>query len=81
MFAMRSLSIEMQPPAPSVAKHLGLTAGIPAILIAVTFQDSETCNPTALTVVALHPDVFRIAIESAAPGETSRSWAALEDAD
>jgi hypothetical protein len=76
---MRSLSVEMQPPAPSIAKHLGMTAGLPAILVTVTFQDPETCNPTALTVVALHPDVFRIAIESAAPGDTSLSWAVLED--
>jgi hypothetical protein len=79
VFAMRSLSLEMQPPAPSVAKHLGMTAGIPAILITVTFQDPETGNPTALTTVALHPEVFRITIESAALGDTSRSWAVLED--
>jgi hypothetical protein len=79
VLAMRSLSLEMQPPTPSVAKHLGMTAGIPAILITVTFQDPETGNPTALTAVALHPEVFRIAIESAALGDTSRSWAVLED--
>ena len=78
-FAMRSLSVEMQPPSPSVAKHLGMTAGTPAILITVSFQDPGTGNPTALTIVALHPDVFRIAIESAAPGDAGRSWAGLED--
>jgi hypothetical protein len=81
-FAMRSVSVEMLPPPPSVAKSLGMTAGTSAIVITVRFEDPRDGNPTALTVVALQPDMFRIAIESAEPADAGQSWAgALEDAE
>jgi len=60
-----ALRVEMQLPPRSVAKRLHLSAGQPADMVTVRFDDTETERPVALTVAALRPDLFRIAVESA----------------
>ena len=77
----RALHIEMQPPPPSVARSLRLTAGQPAALVTVRFDDPHQGRPMALTVAVFRPDLFRIVVESGehvlAEGETgsfSGAW-------
>jgi DNA-binding GntR family transcriptional regulator len=60
----RSVHIEMLPPPPSVARSLRLSAGQPAALVTVRFDDPEAGRPVALTIAVLRPDLFRIVIES-----------------
>jgi hypothetical protein len=62
-FAVRAVSVEMLPPPPSVARTLRLSAGASATLVTARFDDTTTGTPAALTVVVLHPDLFRIALE------------------
>jgi hypothetical protein len=81
-FAVRAVSVEMLPPPPSVARTLRLSAGASATLITVRFDDATAGTPAALTVVVLHPDLFRIALEWS-DGSTAAQgpWApALDDA-
>lgn len=82
-FSVRAVSVEMLPPPPSVARTLRLPAGASATLITVRFDDTTTGTPAALTVVVLHPDLFRIALEwSDGSKDAHGPWApALEDAD
>ena len=60
-----ALRVEMQLPPQSVARSLRLSAGQPADIVTVRFDDPEAERPVALTVAALRPDLFRIAVESA----------------
>jgi DNA-binding GntR family transcriptional regulator len=60
----RAVHVEMQPPPPSVARSLRLTAGQPAALVTVRFDDREQHRPVALTVAVFRPDLFRIVVES-----------------
>jgi hypothetical protein len=62
----RALFVEMQPPPPSVARSLRLSAGQPAAMVTVRFDDPAQGRPTALTVAVLRPDLFRIVVESPA---------------
>jgi Bacterial regulatory proteins, gntR family len=82
-FAVRAVSVEMLPPLPSVARTLRLPAGASATLITARFDDTTTGTPAALTVVVLHPDLFRIALEwSDGSKDAHGPWApALEDAE
>ena len=57
-----AVSVEMCPPQPSVARSLRLSPGQPVITVTVRFDDSATGEPTALTVVMLKPELFRVAI-------------------
>jgi hypothetical protein len=80
----RSAFLEMQPPPPAVARSLKLTAGQPAAMLTVRFEEPGTGRPAALTVAVLRPDLFRIAVE--APEGTGRgftgAWThALQDWD
>jgi DNA-binding GntR family transcriptional regulator len=59
------LRIEMTLPPRSVTRSLRLSAGQPANMVTVRFDDPEAERPVALTVAALRPDLFRIAVESA----------------
>jgi DNA-binding GntR family transcriptional regulator len=59
-----ALQVEMQPPPPSVARSLRLSAGQPAVIVTVRFDDPVTCEPVALTVAALRPEEFRIVVQS-----------------
>jgi DNA-binding GntR family transcriptional regulator len=58
---------EIQLPPPSVAKSLRLSAGQPAAMVTVRFDDPEAARPVALTVAAVRPDLFRIVVESGEP--------------
>jgi DNA-binding GntR family transcriptional regulator len=60
----RAVHVEMQPPPPSVARSLRLSAGQPAALVTVRFDDQKTGRPVALTIAVLRPDLFRIVVES-----------------
>ena len=62
-----SLHIEMQPPPPSVARSLRLSAGQPAALVTLRFDDPDSGRPVALTIAVLRPEKFRIVIQSAEP--------------
>ncbi len=66
-----AVSVEMCPPQPSVARSLRLSPGQPVITVTVRFDDSDSGEPTALTVVMLKPELFRVAIDTTeAPAHT-----------
>ena len=76
-----ALHIELQAPPPSVARSLRLTAGQPAMMVTVRFDDGETTRPVALTVSVLRPDMFRVVVQTPRPplpdghaGSLSGSW-------
>jgi hypothetical protein len=58
------LYLELQPPAPSVARSLRLAAGQPAVNVTVRFDDSGDGSPVALATAVLRPDTFRVVVES-----------------
>ncbi len=60
----RAVHVEMQPPPPSVARSLRLSAGEPAAMVTVRFDDPEKGRPVALTVAVLRPELFRIVVHS-----------------
>jgi hypothetical protein len=67
-----ALHVEMQPPPPSIARSLRLSAGQPAAKVTVRFDDPVTGRPAALTIAVLRPELFRIVVQSAEaplPGE------------
>jgi DNA-binding GntR family transcriptional regulator len=82
-----ALSVEMQPPPPAVARSLRLSAGQPAAMVTVRFDDPATSRPVALTVAVLRPEKFRIAVQSpelplpdGGDGSFSGAWThAVED--
>jgi DNA-binding GntR family transcriptional regulator len=82
-----ALHIEMQAPPPSVARSLRLTAGQPAMMVTVRFEDLDSGRPVALTIAVLRPDMFRVVVQTPQPplpvgnaGNLSGSWThAVED--
>jgi DNA-binding GntR family transcriptional regulator len=58
-----ALAIELQPSLPSAAKTLGLVAGQPVLLVTIRFDDADHKRPCAVTVAALRPDMFRVAVQ------------------
>jgi hypothetical protein len=60
-----ALHVEMQPPPPSVARSLRLSAGQSAAKVTVRFDDQATGRPAALTVAVLRPELFRIVVQTA----------------
>ena len=60
-----ALHVEMQPPPPSIARSLRLSAGQSAAKITVRFDDPATGRPAALTVAVLRPELFRIVVQTA----------------
>ena len=62
-----ALHVEMQPPPPSIARSLRLSAGQPAAKVTVRFDDPATDRPAALTVSVLRPELFRIVVQTAEP--------------
>jgi DNA-binding GntR family transcriptional regulator len=82
-----ALHIELQAPPPSVARSLRLTAGQPAMMVTVRFDDLQTGRPVALTIAVLRPDMFRVVVQTPRPplpdggdGNLSGSWThAVED--
>jgi DNA-binding GntR family transcriptional regulator len=57
------LYVELQPPAPSVARSLRLPAGQPAVNVTVRYDSEDGC-PVALATAVLRPDLFRVVVES-----------------
>jgi DNA-binding GntR family transcriptional regulator len=57
------LYVELQPPAPSVARSLRLATGQPAVNVTIRF-DSPADQPMALATAVLRPDMFRVVVES-----------------
>ena len=68
-----ALHFEMRLPPAAVARSLRLSAGQPAAMVAVRFDDPETGQPVALTFAAIRPALFRIVVE---PGESPLPMAA-----
>ena len=62
-----ALHIELQAPPPSVARSLRLTAGQPAIMVTVRFDELDTGRPVALTIAVLRPDMFRVVVQTPRP--------------
>jgi energy-coupling factor transporter ATP-binding protein EcfA2 len=62
-----AITVELQPPLPSVAKRLRLAPGQPAFLVTVRFHEVRLARPRAVTAAALRPDMFRITLESVEP--------------
>jgi hypothetical protein len=60
----RAVHVELQPPPPSVARSLRLSAGEPAAMVTIRFDDPEEHQPVALTIAVFRPDMFRIVINS-----------------
>jgi GntR family transcriptional regulator len=59
-----SVSVEMCPPQPSVARSLRLSPGQPVTIVTVRFEDREHNGPAGLTVLMLRPELFRVAIDT-----------------
>jgi UTRA domain len=59
------LYVELQPPAPLVARSLHLAAGQPAVCVVVRFDDLSAGRPMALATAVLRPEEFRVVVESA----------------
>ncbi len=59
-----ALQMEMQPPPPAVARSLRLSAGQPAAIVTIRFDDRDSGDPSALTVTVLRPDMFRVVVSS-----------------
>jgi DNA-binding GntR family transcriptional regulator len=62
-----SLHVEMQAPPPSVARSLRLSAGQPAMMVTVRFDDLARRRPVALTTAVLRADMFRLVVQSPEP--------------
>ena len=62
-----ALAIEFQAPPPSVARSLRLTAGQPAMIVTVRFDDLDSGRPVALTIGVLRPDMFRVVLQTPMP--------------
>lgn len=58
------LYVELQPPAPSIARSLRLAAGQPAVSVTVRFDETSAGTPMALATAVLRPEMFRVVIES-----------------
>src|SRR5262249_57894208 len=60
-----ALHVEMQPPPPSIARSLRLSAGQSAVKVTVRFDDPSTGRPAALTIAVLRLELFRIVVQTA----------------
>lgn len=60
-----ALHVELQQPPPPIARSLRLSAGQPAAMVIVRFDDPATGRPAALTVAVLRPELFRIVVQTA----------------
>jgi DNA-binding GntR family transcriptional regulator len=62
-----ALHIELQPPPPAVARSLRLSAGQPAMIVTIRFDEQDTGKPVALSMAVLRPDMFRVVVQSPNP--------------
>jgi DNA-binding GntR family transcriptional regulator len=63
-----AVCVEHQLPGLSVARSLRLTPAEPAVTVTVSFSGPSGGSPIALTTAVLRPGLFRIVVESPAPG-------------
>ncbi|HXW45604.1 MAG TPA: UTRA domain-containing protein [Streptosporangiaceae bacterium] len=77
--APSSLHVEMQAPPPSVARSLRLSAGQPAMMVTVRFDDQKLARPVALTTAVLRADMFRLVLHSPQPPVPDNSAGSLPD--
>ncbi len=75
-----AVSVELSPSHPSVARTLRLASGQPVITVTIRFADCAAAAATALTVVTLKPELFRVTIDTdkapaSAPGRPAPSAA------
>jgi DNA-binding GntR family transcriptional regulator len=83
----KALHVELQAPPPAVARSLRLSAGQPAMMITIRFDDQSLDRPVALTTAVLRADMFRLVLQSPEPplptegaGNVPGSWTgAAED--
>jgi DNA-binding GntR family transcriptional regulator len=59
-----ALYVELQAPPPSVARSLRLSAGQPAMMITIRFDNAALGRPVALTIAMLRADMFRLVLDS-----------------
>lgn len=64
---VQAAALHLSPAGATVARKLGLAAGELVTLVQVGSADSAAGSPRCLTIAALRPDLFRIAVESAGP--------------
>jgi DNA-binding GntR family transcriptional regulator len=62
--APAALHVEVRLPPPSIARRLRLSAGQPAAMVIVRFDDPATGQSAALTVAVLRPELFRIVVQT-----------------
>jgi hypothetical protein len=62
--AATALHLELQAPPPSVARSLRLSAGQPAVIVTIRFDDPTVGKPLALTVAVLRPEMFRLVLQT-----------------
>jgi DNA-binding GntR family transcriptional regulator len=62
--AVTALHLELQPPPPSVARSLRLSAGQPAMIVTIRFDDVTDDKPVALTIAVLRPEMFRLVLQT-----------------
>jgi len=81
-----ALQVEIQQPPPSITRSLRLSAGQPAAMVTVRFDDPATGRPAALTLAVLRPELFRIVVQTAEmplPGGeesgSSGAWARIAE--
>jgi DNA-binding GntR family transcriptional regulator len=81
-----ALHIELQAPPPSVARSLRLSAGQPAMMVTIRFDDDSLGRPVALTMAVLRADMFRLVLQSPDPplpaereGSLSESWTGVTE--
>jgi len=74
-----SLHVEMQAPPPSVARSLRLSAGQPAMMVTVRFDDQALARPVALTTAVLRADMFRLVLRSPEPPLPDGAGGSLPD--
>jgi DNA-binding GntR family transcriptional regulator len=60
----RAFQVDFQPPAPSVARSLRLSAGEPAATVTIQAEAVAQPGVVALTVAVLRPERFRIVVQS-----------------
>jgi len=62
-----ALHIEVQAPPPAVARSLRLSAGQPAMMVTIRFDNPDFAKPVALTSAVLRADMFRLVLQSPEP--------------
>jgi DNA-binding GntR family transcriptional regulator len=71
-----AVSVDVGPSHPSVARNLRLAAGQPVITVTIRFADCASGPATALTVVTMRPELFRVTIDTNKEPARAADWPA-----